>query len=81
MVCVPPAWLWLVTMAAGDGIPLPSNLHTYEARQGVKRVYVTPLPRGLKRRMLPHESSQHPCEVGRQVLFSHFTDGETEAER
>lgn len=26
-------------------------------------------------------SSQHPCEVGRQVLFSHFTDGETEAER
>lgn len=48
MVCVPPAWLWLVTMAAGDGIPLPSNLHTYEARQGVKRVYVTPLPRGFK---------------------------------
>lgn len=70
MVCVPPAWLWLVTMAAGDGIPLPSNLHTYEARQGVKRVYVTPLPRGLKRRMLPHESSQHPCEVGRWRLLS-----------
>lgn len=28
-----------------------------------------------------NDSSQHPCEVGRQVLFSHFTDGETEAER
>lgn len=55
--------LWL--LLAGRGIPLPSNLRTSEAQSRRKGVYVAALPRGLKRRMLPHESSQHPCEVGR----------------
>lgn len=35
----------------------------------------------MEKKKITNESSQHPCEVGKQVLLSHFTDGKTEAER